>query len=485
MKSSFLSVIAILIASYTASAQPKPGETIPSDWTLQTTIGWVRTHNLDVKQQEVATRGAKYFLRQSQLGQIPHLTFNTNYGTSFGTNIDPATNDYTRSSYNYMTFTGTASVLVFGWMQQRNTILKNKSALAASEADLAQAKDVATWTVTVAFLRVLLNWEQMKVMEKQVQTTQAQIGQATKFVKAGVLPDLSLAQLQAQLAGDSAQFIKSNSEVASAVVDIKALLSLPQNAAFNVSPPDGDALANDNVTLADPETIYAVAEQRMGSVIAAGHRLEAARRGLAAAKGANLPQLTANASIGSAYSTSVLNRRVVGATETQVANTYVNNTDGTRMPLYTLSPLYDSRTAPFGDQVRDLFRNTYYLNLSMPLFNGWSGSYNVRAAKLALEEQQLAQDEVRQNLRQEVYKAHNDARNAIQTYIAAKRATQATDRALNYAKARLFAGMTNVTDYLNIFNTTYISQSRLLSAKYDMFFKMKLVDFYMGRELVL
>ena len=110
---------------------------------------------------------------------------------------------------------------------------------------------------------------------------------------------------------------------------------------------------------------------------------------------------------------------------------------------------------------------------------------DVELTLAALEEQQLAQDQVRQNLRQEVYKAHNDARNAIQTYIAAKRATQATNRALNYAQARLFAGMTNVTDYLNIFNTTYISQSRLLSAKYDMFFKMKLVDFYMGRELLL
>lgn len=485
MKSLLLSIAATIAISLSIQAQPQRNEPVPGDWTLQTTIAWARSHNLDVRQQEVATRGARYFLRQSQLGQIPHLSFNTNYGQSFGTNIDPATNAYTRNSYNYFTFTGTASVLVYGWNQQRNTILKNKASLKAAEADLEQAKDVATWTVTVAFLRVLLNWEQMKIMEKQVQTTQAQIGQATKFVKAGVLPDLSLAQLQAQLAGDSAQFIKSTSEVAAAVVDIKALLSLPQNAAFNVSPPDGDALANEDISLADPESIYAVAEKRMGSVISAGHRLEAARRGLAAAKGANLPQLSLNASIGTAYSTSVLNRSVTGATEAQVANTYALNNDGSRLPLYALSPLYDSRTAPFGDQVRDLFRNTYFMNLTLPLFNGWSGSYNVRAAKLALEEQQLAQDEVRQNLRQEVYKAHNDARNAIQTYIAAKRATQATNRALTYAQARLFAGMTNVTDYLNIFNTTYISQSRLLSAKYDMFFKMKLVDFYMGKELVL
>jgi hypothetical protein len=149
---------------------------------------------------------------------------------------------------------------------------------------------------------------------------------------------------------------------------------------------------------------------------------------------ANIRMLIMNAPIGTAYSTSVLNRTVDGYTDAQVANTYVTNPDGTRMPIYTRTPLYSQQTAPFGDQVRNLFRNTYSANLTLPLFNGWSGSYNVRAAKLALEEQQLSQDQVRQNLRQKVYKEHNDARKAIQTYIAAKRATQATGRARTYRR---------------------------------------------------
>ena len=475
----FLTVLSITTA---VKAQDNPVG-IPSDWTLQSAIEYARTHNLDVREQEVTTRGAKYFLRQSQLGQIPHLSFNTNYGRSLGTNIDPATNTYTQSSYNYFTFSGTASVLLFGWMQQRNTILKNKLALSASEANLQQAKDEVMWGVCTAYLRVLLSWEQMKVNEKQVQTTQAQIGQATKFVKAGALPDLSLAQLQAQLAGDSALLIKSSSELNASIVDIKALLNLPQSAAFNVTPPDGDELAKVDMSLADAETIYSVAEKRLGAVRAAGYNLEAARRGLAAAKGANLPQLSLNASAGTAYSSSVYDYTANGTTIVQIPNTYVTGTGGTRMPLTQEVTNYNYNTRSFSDQVRDLYHTTYYLNLTLPLFNGWSGSYNVRQARLNLEQQELAQDEVRVHLRQEVYKAHNDARNAIQTYVAARRASEATKRALSYGQARLFVGMTNVTDYLQIFNTYYVAQSRLLQAKYDMFFKVKLVDFYMGREL--
>ena len=479
MKRIFLPLSVLFLISHGSKAQ----ETLPTDWTLQTAITYARVHNVDVRQQEVATRGAGYYLQQSKLAQIPKLSFNTNYGRSFGTNIDPATNTYTKSSYDYFTFTGTASVLLFGWFQQHNTILKNKAALRASQADLAQAKDEVMWGVATSFLRVLLDWEQMKVNEKQVQTTQAQIGQAVKFVKAGTLPDLSLAQLQAQLAGDSALLIKSYSELNSAVVDIKALLGLPQNADFRVTPPDADALANANINLADPETIYNVAEKRLGSIQSAGFKLQAARLGLAAAKGANLPQLSFNAQAGTAYSTSVYNSTLVGS-ESVATNAYVES-NGTRMPLYQTVNRYTYATAPFSNQVSDLFHDVFFFNLTLPLFNGWSGSYNVRAARVALEEQQLAQDEVRLHLRQEVYKAHNDARNAIQTYLAAKRATAATQRATTYAQARLFVGLTNVTDYLSIFNTYYISQSRLLSAKYDMFFKMKLVDFYMGRELVL
>lgn len=477
--------ISLLVCfSYTASAQAND-EHVPTDWNLQQAIGYARVHNLDVRQQEVATRGAGYFLKQSQLAQIPHLSFNTNYGRSYGTNIDPATNAYTKSTYDYFTFTGTASLLVFGWLQQRNTILKNKAALHASEADLAQAKDVVMWNVTTAFLRVLLDWEQMKVNERQVQTTQTQINQAVKFVKAGTMPDLSLAQLQAQLAGDSASLIKSFSELNAAAVDIKALIGLPQNAPFNVTPPNAEELMKANITLPEPETIYSVAERRLGAVQSAAYRLEAARRGLSAAKGANLPQLTFNVQAGTAYSTSVYDPTATGTRTIEVANAYVTGANGVRMPLTQEVTTYNYQTAPFNNQISDLFHDVFFLNLTLPLFNGWSGSYNVRSARVALEEQQLAQDEVRVHLRQEVYKAHNDARNSIQTYLAAKRATDATQRAATYAQSRLFVGLTNVTDYLQIFNTYYISQSKLLSAKYDMFFKMKLVDFYMGHELQL
>lgn len=481
MKTKLLLSALLIVTAISAIAQ----EPIPKDWTLQTAIAYARTHNVDVRQQEVATRGAGYFLQQSRLAQIPKLSFNTNYGRSFGTNIDPATNTYTKSTYDYFTFTGTASVLIFGWFQQHNTILKNRAALRASQADLVQAKDEVMWGVATAYLRVLLDWEQMKVNEKQVQTTQAQIGQAAKFVRAGTLPDLSLAQLQAQLAGDSALLIKSFSELNSAVVDIKALLGLPQNAAFNVTPPDGDELAKVDMSLSDPETIYSVAEKRLGAVQSASYNLEAARLGLAAAKGANLPQLTFNAQAGTAYSTSVYNPTATGTATVIVPNAYVTGAGGTRMPLTQEVTTYNYVTRPFSNQVSDLFHNVFFLNLTLPLFNGWSGSYNVRSARVALEQQQLAQDEVRQHLRQEVYKAHNDARNAIQTYLAAKRATEANKRAVTYAQARLFVGMTNVTDYLSVFNAFYIAESRLLSAKYDMFFKMKLVDFYMGRELTL
>ena len=458
----------------------------PSEWTLQSAVAYARAHNLDVRQKEVVNRGSHYFYQQSRLAQLPNVSFNSSYGRSFGTNIDPTTNSYTKNTYDYLTFTGTASVLVFGWMQQRNTIIKNKLAMQASEADLQQARDEVSWAVATSFLRVLISWEQMKVNEKQVGTTQSQIGNTSKFVKAGALPDLSLAQLQAQLAGDSAQFIKSQSELNAAVVDMKALLGLPQSAPFNVSPPDADELAATSTNLLDPEQIYTVAEQRMGSVRGIGLRALAAQKELAAAKGALLPQLSFNAQFVTAYSTSAKNYEVTGSAYVPISGTYVQGAGGTKMDVYQQVPTsYNSSIIPFGQQLSDFFRNIYFFNLSMPVFSGWNANYNVRRARLNLEETQLAQDEVRQKLRQEVYKAYNDARNSIQTYTAARRATEAQQRALKYAQARMFVGMTNMTDYISILNAQYIAESKQLSAKYDMFYKIKLVDFYMGRDLKL
>ena len=62
---------------------------------------------------------------------------------------------------------------------------------------------------------------------------------------------------------------------------------------------------------------------------------------------------------------------------------------------------------------------------------------------LSLAQQQLAEYDTELKLKQNVYKAHNDALNSIQKYNAAKRADDAAKRALDFARKRYDLGLTD------------------------------------------
>jgi len=88
-------------------------------------------------------------------------------------------------------------------------------------------------------------------------------------------------------------------------------------------------------------------------------------------------------------------------------------------------------------------------------------------------------------LKQDVYKAHNDATNAVQKYYAAKRSQEAAQRAFDFAAKRYELGLTNTVEYLSTQNNLYKAEASLLNSKYDLIFKLKVIDYYLGKQLTL
>jgi outer membrane protein len=154
-------------------------------------------------------------------------------------------------------------------------------------------------------------------------------------------------------------------------------------------------------------------------------------------------------------------------------------------PVYGPSVKTTTSTIPFNTQLGNNFRQGVFLNLNVPLFNAWQGQYAVRQANINLAQQQLAEYNVALTLKQNVYKAHNNAYNSIQKYNAAKRADEAAKRALDFARKRYDLGLTSTVDLLVTENSEFAAASNLVSAKYDLIFKLKVIDYYLGKELKL
>lgn len=456
-------------------------------WSLQRSVQYAIGHNISIQQNILNERLAKLSLQQSQLSQLPNANISSSYGRSYGRSVDPTTNQFVEgSSYDFLSLGGNADVLVFGWFQKRNMIANRNYSLKAAQADLDQLRDDVSLNVATGYLRALLAQEQINVSRKQVELSAAQLAQTQSFAEAGRLPELNVAQLEAQLASDSANLITAISDYNAAILDIKALLNLDFETPYKLEVPDvkiEDELAVNSLT---PEEIYAHAAGHLGTIRGSQMRLFAAEKNYAATKGALWPQLSIGAQLGTNWASTY--KEIVGSptfTGNGIATgNYVPVLD-TILQVYQPEVTYQTRTIPLGKQLDNNFRQTVSLNLTIPLFNGWQASYTARQAKINLLTQQLNKYNAELKLKQDVYKAHNDAGNAIQKYQAAVRAVTSAQRAFDFAQKRYDLGLTNTVEYLTTQNTLYQAESRLASAKYDLIFKLKVIDYYLGKELKL
>ena len=473
----FISCLFILSNTYA-----QPGE-MDNVWSLERCVQYAVDHNISIKQDSLTARLAKYTLKQSQLSQLPTASASGNYGKSFGRSINPTTNQFVDAGYDFASISGTGNLLLFGWNQVRNTIARNRYSLEASLADLDQLKDDISLNVANGFLTALLAKEQVNVSRNQVKLSQAQLDQTRAFADAGRLPELNVAQLESQVATDSSNLINAIANFNSSILDLKTLLNLDFAVPFDIRVPEAEV--NDQMTASNPgpEGIYEKARTHFGSIKGSMFRVSSAEKGLAASKANLYPQFVMGYQIGSNYASNYYNYHssLSGYEQTGITDSI----NGVIHNVY--SPVFKTTTSniPFGTQLNNNLRQSVYLGINVPIFNGWQSQYSVRQAKINLAQQQLAEYNAELTLKQNVYKAHNNAFNAIQKYYAAKRADDAAKRALDFATKRYDLGLTSTVDLLVTQNQSFAASSNLISAKYDLIFKLKVIDYYLGKELKL
>ncbi len=453
-------------------------------WSLQRCVQYAISHNISIKQDSLNARLARYTLLQSQLSQIPAVSASGSYGKSFGRSINPTTNQFVEGSYNSLSASGTVSALLFGGLQVRNNIAKNKFALEASKADLDQLKDDVSLNVANAFLVALLAKEQINISKNQVEVSIAQLSQTKSFATAGRLPELNVAQLESQLATDSSNLINSIASYNSAILDLKALLNLDFGAPFTIEVPDAEVEGQLAVSGMQPGDIYEKARDHFGSVKGSKLRVRAAEKGLSAARGGMYPQLSAGYQLGTNYASNYQSYTYTPSGY-QVIGFAVDSINKRTYDVYQPSFTTSSAGIPFSTQFDNNLRHSVFLNLNIPIFNGWQTQYGIKQAKVNLESQRLNEFNAEQTLRQNVYKAHNNAVNSIQKYNAARRANDAATRALEFARKRYDLGLTSTVDLLVTQTTQFNAASNMVIAKYDLIFKLKVIDYYLGKEIKL
>jgi len=454
-------------------------------WDLKRAVDFALANNISVKQQDIQSRIQRLTYNQSKLSQYPSLNFGNSVGLSTGRSIDRTTNQFTTQSIFYTGFSLQTNVDVFNFGSKKNTIEANRYAAEAGIASVEKIKNDIALNVAGAYLQALLNKQQVDITKVQIGQTAAQLENTRKLVRAGSIPELNAAQIEAQLALDSSNFITAVGAETQALLNLKALLNLDAATIFDIETPPVATIPIEPLAELQPEAVYRLALLNLPQQKVNELRLRSAEKNVDAAKGFMYPSISLSGSLQTNYSNAKNNSQFLGSSTNgfNPIGIVKGTTDTVLAPI--IRPNFRFYASPFGTQFIDNFNNGIGVNISVPIFNGGSARTNWRKAQLNVESFQLQQRQDNLTLKQDIYKAHTDALTSLQKFTAYSKTVEANEKAFDFATKRYNIGLLNTIDLLTTQNNLFSARLQQLLAQFDYVFKMKVLEFYKGQGLKL
>ncbi|MEL7005505.1 MAG: TolC family protein, partial [Bacteroidota bacterium] len=137
-------------------------------------------------------------------------------------------------------------------------------------------------------------------------------------------------------------------------------------------------------------------------------------------------------------------------------------------------------------KVNQFYENlSYFLSvgISIPIFNGFTTRSNIQRSIITKDRATINDKDVKYQLWTTIEQAYTDVKAAVKSYEASQKAVDARKEAFRVIQQRKLAGAVNATDYEIAQNNLAQAENDLTRAKYDYIFKLKLLDFYQGKEL--
>ncbi len=455
-------------------------------WNLAQVVEYAMANNITVKQSEVQARIQEVNLRQNKLSQLPDATISTNGSVNSGSNQGPTFNRITETYFG-ANFQLQSSAEIFNFFSKRNTIAANQWELEAARATVSKLKNDIALTAANGYLQVLLAMEQEKVTQLQLQQTQSQYLNTRKLVDAGALPELNASQMEAQLAADSVNFITARGNILQATLALKSYMNIDAAAPFEIEAPPVGSIPVEPIAELQPDMVFQLAMANQPLQKVNDYKLKAAEKSVAAARGRLYPSLSAFGSMGSGFINNA--KTITGYNQNfgdsvQTGRVYVG---GTQYQVF-INPVQTTPVigkASFQNQLKDNFRQSIGLNLSIPLFNGYNLRSNYERSKLNVISLGLQKNQDDQKLKQDIYQAYNAARIALEKFNASKKNVEINEKTYSFAGKRFEVGMLGTYDLITTQNNLLRARLEYTINQFDYVFKMKVLEFYKGQGLKL
>ncbi|MDB5015315.1 MAG: transporter [Mucilaginibacter sp.] len=471
---SILSILLLALLNITAKAQQVIS--------LQQAVDSTLKNNLTIKQARLTESLAAEDYSQAKFNQLPSLNVSPQASYNFGRSPNLTTYSYSSQSFLYLTAQASLAVTIYQGGQLRNQIVQNKLLLDVDKGATAKVKNDLLLNVVTDYLVILTDQDLVTAAQQQVALAKITLDRAQRNFEAGNQTRADLAQAQAQVSTADLNLTNAQNQVDLAVLILKQYMEMNPSTQIKVQKPDISKLT-DIRTIYDATEVIKTAFMVNPDIKLAELQQQTYAQAIKIAKGNYYPTVSLFAGVGTNYSNQNT-QQVVGTTSvTQQIGTV--NVQGTPTPVTTslTEPVYGPYTT--FSQLGNNFNQSIGISVQIPIFNRFLARTSVRKAKLNYEYAQLSSELAKNTLSKTIIQAVLDLQAAEKSYQSSLQTFNSNKEALNITKQRYDAGLVNTLDYNTALTNYNKSQNDMIEAQYQVIFRSKVIDYYVGNPIVL
>ncbi len=470
MKNYSLIVILLLFSSILTAQQ--------KEWTLEECVNYALENNIQVKQTVLDVELSEIEKRDAIGNLIPNINAQANNAWNTGLTQSATTGILVNQTVRNFGAGVTAGLTLFDGLRNFKALQRAKMSRIASEYSLDKMEDDIALFVADAYLQVLFNKQNLEVLRAQNEVTKEQLGRTQDLVDAGVLPEGDLLEIRATMADEQQRIILAENQIQISLISLAQTLGIRDYQNFDIVDRDYDIFGNEILENSVYDVIQRAKEERSEIRIAEANK-ELAEMDVEIAKGAYLPTLSAFFN----YNTRETGQdRIIGSEINPDNPTRtIGFVEGTNQQVLTGNSIpVLGPPRPFFDQLYINDGITYGFRLDVPILNGFNTRNQVRRNEVNVKRAEYQLEQAELDLEANVYQAYTDAKGAFEAYEAALVASNAQEKAFEYATERYDVGLTNAFDFSQAKIRFENTQREALRAKYDYIFKVKVVELYFG-----
>ena len=416
-------------------------------WTLQMCINQALTQNLQIQKTILSNEINLVNTQKAKAERFPSASATISQNFNWNKTLDNNSQYSNYSGSNGTNFGIGSNVKLYNGFRINNTIRQSDINYQAGEYNTESIKEDISLNVVDAYLQILYAVEQVKNSQNQVDATAKELDLANERMLVGAISQADYLQIKSQLANEKLTLTNAENLLVVDKVALMQLMEIPVTSGFMIETPKFGEIVNKNI-YPKADSIFNIALNLRPEIKSADLGLESAKLDVSIARSGYQPDLSLNGGISTGYTSK-------------------------------------NGSVDYGMQIKNEVNPYVGLTLSIPIYQNRQVRSNVEISKIGIHTAELNLTDAQNQLRKTIEQVCVDVVSAQKDYNASLEQYNSMEESYRLSSEKFDQGLINSVDYLVVKTNMIVAESKLLQSKYNLIFRYKILDFYMGVPIIL